>query len=191
MLGSRYNKVIWSYQSHLSGVYCSALHPSLDILMAGDQDSVCRVWNMKTRAEVFVLTGHKNIHGLLYDYIGYWPTSCNRIIWYHNQTLGSCCRENYVNVNISQEVCKSIGHASLWVYFLFSFSRHIKKFHLPRGGICITCYLWSRRWLITYLSMEETMLWFHQVIMGVCGFGIIRGTQLSASADNCPVWIIG
>lgn len=36
-------QVIRSYHGHLSGVYCLALHPTLDILLTGGRDSVCRV----------------------------------------------------------------------------------------------------------------------------------------------------
>lgn len=36
-------KVIRSYHGHLSGVYCLALHPNIDILLTGGRDSVCRV----------------------------------------------------------------------------------------------------------------------------------------------------
>ncbi len=36
-------QVIRSYHGHLSGVYCLSLHPTLDILMTGGRDSVCRV----------------------------------------------------------------------------------------------------------------------------------------------------
>jgi pleiotropic regulator 1 len=55
-----YNKVIRSYHGHLSGVYCLALHPTLDILMTGGRDSVCRVWDMRTKAQIFALSGHEN-----------------------------------------------------------------------------------------------------------------------------------
>jgi pleiotropic regulator 1 len=34
----------------LSGVYALALHPALDVLMTGGRDSVCRVWDMRTKA---------------------------------------------------------------------------------------------------------------------------------------------
>lgn len=37
-------QVIRSYHGHLSGVYCLALHPTIDILFTGGRDSVCRVW---------------------------------------------------------------------------------------------------------------------------------------------------
>lgn len=36
-------KVIRSYHGHLSGVYCLAIHPTIDILLTGGRDSVCRV----------------------------------------------------------------------------------------------------------------------------------------------------
>jgi len=38
-----YNKVIRHYHGHLSGVYALALHPTLDVLVTGGRDSVCRV----------------------------------------------------------------------------------------------------------------------------------------------------
>ncbi|RYG47732.1 hypothetical protein EON67_08285 [archaeon] len=54
------NQVVRHYHGHLSGVYCMALHPTLDILMTGGRDSVCRVWDMRTKAAVHVLAGHEN-----------------------------------------------------------------------------------------------------------------------------------
>ena len=42
-------QVIRQYHGHLSGVYALALHPALDILMTGGRDSVCRVWDMRTK----------------------------------------------------------------------------------------------------------------------------------------------
>lgn len=42
-------QVIRHYHGHLSGVYTLALHPQLDILMTGGRDSVCRVWDMRTK----------------------------------------------------------------------------------------------------------------------------------------------
>lgn len=32
------NKVVRHYHGHLSGVYCAALHPTLDILVTGGRD---------------------------------------------------------------------------------------------------------------------------------------------------------
>ena len=41
-------------------MYCVTLHPTIDVLITGGRDSVARVWDMRTRHAVHVLTGHKN-----------------------------------------------------------------------------------------------------------------------------------
>lgn len=51
-------QVIRSYHGHLSGVYSIALHPNLDVLMTGGRDSVVRVWDMRTKVQAMVLSGH-------------------------------------------------------------------------------------------------------------------------------------
>ena len=52
-------QVVRSYHGHLSGVYCIATHPTLDVLLTGGRDSVCRVWDIRTKAEIMVLGGHR------------------------------------------------------------------------------------------------------------------------------------
>lgn len=59
-LDLKYNKAIHSYHGHLSGVYYLALHPTLDILCTSGLDSVCRVWDTRTKSQIFVLSGHEN-----------------------------------------------------------------------------------------------------------------------------------
>ncbi|KAG4131830.1 hypothetical protein ERO13_D09G239000v2 [Gossypium hirsutum] len=54
------NKVIRSYHGYLSGVYCLALHPTIDILLTGGRDSVCRVWDIRAKMQIFALSGHDN-----------------------------------------------------------------------------------------------------------------------------------
>lgn len=39
-------------------MYSLALHPKLDVLMTGGRDSVCRVWDMRTKVQVHCLSGH-------------------------------------------------------------------------------------------------------------------------------------
>lgn len=51
-------QVIRHYHGHLSGVYSLALHPTLDLLMTGGRDSVCRVWDMRSKVQAHVLSGH-------------------------------------------------------------------------------------------------------------------------------------
>lgn len=47
-------QVIRQYHGHLSGVYSIALHPRLDVVMTGGRDSVCRVWDMRTKLQVWL-----------------------------------------------------------------------------------------------------------------------------------------
>ena len=58
-----YNKVIRHYHGHLSGVYCLQLHPTLDVLITGGRDSVARVWDMRTKAQIHMLDGHTGTVG--------------------------------------------------------------------------------------------------------------------------------
>jgi pleiotropic regulator 1 len=52
------NQVIRHYHGHLSGIFCLALHPNLDLLVTGGRDAVARVWDMRTKKQVHCLTGH-------------------------------------------------------------------------------------------------------------------------------------
>eukprot|EP01024_Parvocaulis_polyphysoides_P056603 TRINITY_DN5988_c0_g1_i1.p1 TRINITY_DN5988_c0_g1~~TRINITY_DN5988_c0_g1_i1.p1 ORF type:complete len:262 (-),score=14.78 TRINITY_DN5988_c0_g1_i1:288-1028(-) len=54
------NKVIRNYHGHLSGIYALQLHPTMDILMTGGRDSVCRVWDMRSKIQAHCLSGHDN-----------------------------------------------------------------------------------------------------------------------------------
>lgn len=58
-----YNKVIRHYHGHLSGVFSLAIHPTLDILISGGRDSVARVWDIRTKHQIHVLSGHENTIG--------------------------------------------------------------------------------------------------------------------------------
>lgn len=51
-----YNKAIRHYHGHLSGVYCIAVHPTLDILFTGGRDSVARVSNNLNDQLIYILT---------------------------------------------------------------------------------------------------------------------------------------
>lgn len=52
------NKVIRHYHGHLSGVYSLSLHPTLDVLVTSGRDASARVWDMRTKAQIYVLSGH-------------------------------------------------------------------------------------------------------------------------------------
>ncbi|GLH05455.1 Lissencephaly-1 homolog [Gryllus bimaculatus] len=53
-------QVIRHYHGHLSAVYTLALHPTIDVLVTAGRDATCRVWDMRTKANVHTLTGHTN-----------------------------------------------------------------------------------------------------------------------------------
>ena len=36
------------------------MHPTLDVLLTGGRDASCRVWDMRTRTQVHILTGHES-----------------------------------------------------------------------------------------------------------------------------------
>ena len=55
------NKVVRQYHGHLSGVFALALHPSLDVFATGGRDSTVRLWDIRTKAEVMCLAGHRDI----------------------------------------------------------------------------------------------------------------------------------
>ncbi|KAL3358037.1 hypothetical protein AABB24_015265 [Solanum stoloniferum] len=54
------NKVIHSFHGHLHGVYCLALHPTIDVLFTGSRDCVCKVWDIRTKTHIHVFSGHEN-----------------------------------------------------------------------------------------------------------------------------------
>lgn len=41
-------------------MYSLALHPNIDVLVTAGRDVTCRVWDMRTKANVHTLTGHTN-----------------------------------------------------------------------------------------------------------------------------------
>ena len=55
------NKVIRRYHGHLSGIYCLAQHPTLDLLVSGGRDATVRVWDIRTKTQVHCLGGHKGV----------------------------------------------------------------------------------------------------------------------------------
>jgi FOG: WD40 repeat len=52
--------VIRHYHGHLSSVNTISLHPTIDVLITAGRDSTARVWDVRTKANVYTLTGHTN-----------------------------------------------------------------------------------------------------------------------------------
>jgi pleiotropic regulator 1 len=44
----------------LSAVYALQIHPSLDLIITGGRDSTARIWDMRTKASVHILSGHSH-----------------------------------------------------------------------------------------------------------------------------------
>lgn len=51
--------MIRSYHGHLSGVFSLKIHPTLDVLVTGGRDAVARVWDMRTKNQIHILSGHQ------------------------------------------------------------------------------------------------------------------------------------
>lgn len=75
--------VIRSYPGHLSGVYCLALHPTLDVLLTGGRDSVCRVWDTRSDLQIRALSGQGNTVCLVFC----GPTGAQVVTGSHDTTM--------------------------------------------------------------------------------------------------------
>ena len=42
-------------------MFALALHPTLNVMATGGRDSTVRLWDMRTKAEVQCLSGHRDI----------------------------------------------------------------------------------------------------------------------------------
>ena len=55
LVSTRYRKLA---ASRLRSKLTSSVHPTLDVLCTAGRDASVRVWDMRTRANIFTLTGH-------------------------------------------------------------------------------------------------------------------------------------
>ncbi|KAI3893461.1 hypothetical protein MKW92_042473 [Papaver armeniacum] len=128
------NRVIRSYHGHLSGVQCLALHPTIDLLVAGGHDSACRVWDIRTKMQVFALSGH---HDTVYSVFarstdpqvvtGSHDTTIK--FWdlrYGRTTATLTQNKNFVRAMVHHPTERSFASAS---------GDSIKKFGLPKGEL--------------------------------------------------------
>uniref|UniRef100_A0A8R1TUN9 WD_REPEATS_REGION domain-containing protein n=1 Tax=Onchocerca volvulus TaxID=6282 RepID=A0A8R1TUN9_ONCVO len=56
----QYNKVIHHYQGYLSSVQDLTIHPTIEVLITCARDSIARVRDIRTVAQVHCLSGHTN-----------------------------------------------------------------------------------------------------------------------------------
>ena len=125
------NKVIRHYHGHLSGVYSLSLHPTLDVLVTAGRDASARVWDMRSKAQVHVLSGHtatvadvkcqesdpQVITGSMDSTVRSVSTCQASILLvlllkHPNQALGSCSGKNDGHSHTSQKVRSCTGHSS-------------------------------------------------------------------------------
>jgi WD40 repeat protein len=81
------DQVIRHYHGHLSGIFALSLHPTLDILVTGGRDAVARVWDIRGKNQIHVLTGHDHtIASILTKSTD--PQDYHGVARYHHQNVG-------------------------------------------------------------------------------------------------------
>lgn len=123
-------QVIRNYHGHLSGVFCIALHPTLDLIMTGGRDSTCRVWDMRTKMQVWALSGHTNTVASVLTQ----PTDPQVITGSHDTTIrlwdlrkgATSATLTYHKKSVRALVAHPTEHA-----FASAGADNIKKFKLP------------------------------------------------------------
>ncbi|CAN6676014.1 unnamed protein product [Malus baccata var. baccata] len=128
--------VIRSHHGHLSGVYSMALHPTLDVLVTGGRDSVCRVWDVRLKnVQVHALTGHEDAVCSLLTL----PTDPQVISGSHDTTVKLWDLRKGKTFSTLTHHKKSVRamthHPKLdrGNCFTSASTNTIKKFNLPRG----------------------------------------------------------
>lgn len=135
-------QVIRNYHGHLSGVYCLALHPTLDLIMTGGRDSTCRVWDMRTKLQVHALSGHTNTVASVLTQ----PTDPQVITGSHDTTIRLWdLRKGTTSATLTyhkKSVRALVAHPSEHT-FASAGADNIKKFRLPN----VSRRGWLRGWL--------------------------------------------
>ncbi|OMP03189.1 hypothetical protein COLO4_10588 [Corchorus olitorius] len=143
-----HNTVIKSYHGHSSGIYCLALHPTNDnILVTGGRDSVCRVWDIRSRQQTLALSGHDNtVCSVLTR-----PTDPQVVTGSHDSTI------RFWDIRNSGKAMSTLTHHKKSVramalapdprdHSIVSASTdNIKKFNLPRGEFLHNYHVLSQR----------------------------------------------
>lgn len=153
-------KVIRSYHGHLSGVYCLALHPTIDILLTGGRDSVCRVWIPLAIApyENLTVCNAHLVFLALYTGVGHQNKStcfCFNRAWQH--CLFSVCSAYGKNafspvkftIHPNIESCQTI-HFISWCGFIWSHSLIISQWTVWAVSLSVP-------WILCFL--ENTSNW--------------------------------
>ncbi|KZV14684.1 protein pleiotropic regulatory locus 1-like [Dorcoceras hygrometricum] len=124
--------VIRSYHGHLSGVYCLALHPTIDILLTGGRDSVCRVWDIRSKMQIHALSGHENSVCSVFTR----PTDPQVITGSHDSTIKFWdlrYGKTMLTLTHHKKSVRAMAPHPKEDCFVSASAENIKKFKLPKG----------------------------------------------------------
>ncbi|KAF5180929.1 pleiotropic regulator PRL2 [Thalictrum thalictroides] len=130
-----HNKVIHSYRGHLDAVHCLALHSSLDnVLLTGGADSVCRVWDIRKKTSIRVLSGHNDtVSSILTP-----PTDPQVVTGSYDRTMKYWDLRNGSTMTTlthhRNPVRAMAQHPKEQHCFVSASSDNVKKFNLPPKG---------------------------------------------------------
>ncbi|KAK6140617.1 hypothetical protein DH2020_025646 [Rehmannia glutinosa] len=125
-------QVIRSYHGHLSGVYCLALHPTIDILLTGGRDSVCRVWDIRSKMQIHALSGHDNTVCSVFTR----PTDPQVITGSHDSTIKLWdlrYGKTMATLTHHKKSVRAMAQHPKEDCFVSASAENIKKFRLPKG----------------------------------------------------------
>nr|GMC92514.1 protein pleiotropic regulatory locus 1-like [Ipomoea batatas] len=110
------------------------LHPTIDILFTGGRDSVCRVWDNRTKIQIHALSGHDNTISSVFTP----PLDPQVITASHDSTI-KFWDLRYANTTLAtlthhkKSVRAMALHPKEDNAFASASADNIKKFNLPRG----------------------------------------------------------
>ncbi|KAI3731899.1 hypothetical protein L1987_63091 [Smallanthus sonchifolius] len=161
--------IIRSYHGHLSGVYCLALHPTIDLLLTGGRDSVCRVWDIRSKTQVYALSGHDDTVCSVFTR----PTDPQVVTGSHNSTIKFWdLRRGKTMATLThhnhKKSVRALAQHPTEDSFASASADNIKKFSLPRG-----------EFLHNMLSQQKTII----NAMTVNQEGV-----LATGGDNGSLW---
>lgn len=69
-----------------------ALHPTIDVLVTAGRDSTARVWDVRTKANVYTLTGHTNTIASVVTQAAEPQVSLKWCVLYHRLPPPNACK---------------------------------------------------------------------------------------------------
>ncbi|PWA94467.1 pleiotropic regulatory locus 1 [Artemisia annua] len=161
------DKVVGSYHGHLSGVYCLALHPTLDVLLTGGRDSVCRVWDIRTNMQYRAFSGHADTVCSVFSR----STDPQVITGSHDSTIKLWdlrSGNSMATLTHHKKSVRALAKHPTQESFASASADNIKKFSLPRG-----------EFLHNTLSQQKTI---------VNAMAVNQEGVLATGGDNGSLW---